>query len=132
FRDRCTGVVWELDTAQTISMWSLTYMGELGELSRRWPVLTAEARERGDRCAVANLSTHILAALRLGEDRPDAASEELEQVMSGWSRRGFFVQHHHALLARAMIALYRGDGEGALREIAASHDAYADSLLSRL
>ena len=48
FRDRCTGVTWEMETLRWLSLWSLCYLGGLAELGRRIPTRLREARERGD------------------------------------------------------------------------------------
>ena len=37
FRDRCTGVIWELDTARIFGLWSLFYLGRLAELREPLP-----------------------------------------------------------------------------------------------
>jgi hypothetical protein len=132
FRHHCTGVTWELDMTQTFSLRALTYLGELAELSRRWPVLLNEASERGDLFVVAELSTHIMAVMRLSEDDPDRADAELTRVMRHWSRQGYQVQHHHALMARTLIDLYRGEAEKAWRQIADYHANYRASLLVRI
>ncbi len=54
FRDRCTGVVWEVVTAQSFAQWSLFFLGEVAELAARLPRQLQEARERGDRLAEAS------------------------------------------------------------------------------
>jgi serine/threonine protein kinase len=131
-RDRCTGVAWELDTAQTFALWSLTYMGEVVELSRRQALLLREAQERGDLFAETNFSTYIMAIVRLGADDPEGADRGLSRVVSQWSRQGFHVQHHNALLARALIDLYTGDGQAAWNHIAEQWRAYTRSLLLRV
>ena len=43
FRDRCTGVVWELDTTRIYILWSLFYVGRLAELRDRCDELFHEA-----------------------------------------------------------------------------------------
>jgi tRNA A-37 threonylcarbamoyl transferase component Bud32 len=131
FREECTGVSWELDTAQIYALWSRIYLGELAELRRRWGILLTAAGERGDLFAIANLSTRVLAIMRLVEDEPDLASAELTRVMGQWSRRGYFVQQHHALLARTMIELYRGEAEKAWQLITEYDSTYRASFLVR-
>jgi serine/threonine protein kinase/tetratricopeptide (TPR) repeat protein len=109
FRDRCTGVSWELDTVHNLSLLALTNLGALDELRRRWPRLLREARDRGDLYAVTTLSTYYLAVVRLADDEPEPAARELEEAMRHWSRRGVHIQHANALRARAAVDLYRGD-----------------------
>ena len=94
FRDRCTGVAWELDTVQAFGLWALSHLGETAELSRRWPILLKEARERGDLYAVMNLSTYLMSIVRLAAGAPDEARDELRRTMAQWSREGYHVQHN--------------------------------------
>jgi tetratricopeptide (TPR) repeat protein len=130
FNDHCTGVAWELDMAHTFALWSLTYMGEVAELTRRRQVLLQQARVRGDRFAVTILT--IMETARLGADDPEGARQELHQVMSEWSQQGFHVQHHAAILARVYIGLYSGDGAATYAYVSEQWPAYKGSLLSRV
>jgi hypothetical protein len=132
FRDGCTGVTWELDTARIFSAWSLMYLGELAELRRRWAGLMKEARDRGDRYLAGTLGTLPMAVLRLADDDPAAAEEGLRQASGLWSREGFHVQHHNRVLAECYINLYRGEGREARGRLASLWPAYARSLLLRL
>ena len=52
--------------------------------------------------------------------------------MSGWSQRGFHVQHYYALLSRSMIDLYEGDGRGAYARVMEQWPALASSMLLRV
>lgn len=131
-RSQCQGVAWEIDTAHAFSLWSLSHLGEIGELGRRWPVLLKEARERGDLYAVMNLSTYIMAIVRLAADRPDEAYDVLRQIMSQWSRQGYHVQHNDELWAAGLIELYRGDGPAAWNLVNGQWPALARSLLLRV
>ena len=65
FRERCTGVIWELDTARIFGLWSLFYLGRLAELNERCTVLFQEARERGDRYMVATPGPFVGSVARL-------------------------------------------------------------------
>jgi hypothetical protein len=132
FRERCTGVTWELDTTHTFALWSLTYMGRITELRRRRKTLLKEARERGDLYAQANLSTYIMSLDRLGADDPEGARNELQDGMSSWSQRGFHVQHHNATLAQTLIDLYCGNGLAAYERTRDVFPAYRKSFLLRV
>jgi eukaryotic-like serine/threonine-protein kinase len=132
FRDNCTGVAWELDTAHAFALWGLSHQGSVAELSRRWPILLNRARARGDLYAVMNLSSYIMSIVRLAADDPETADRELRQTMSQWSRDGYHVQHNDALWAAAQIELYRGDGAAAWGLIDRSWPALRRSLLLRV
>src|SRR5262249_25502951 len=132
FRERCTGVAWELDTSHAFALWGLSHQGAVAELSRRWPILLNLARARGDLYAVMNLSTYIMSIVRLAADDPDTADRELRQTMSQWSREGYHVQHNDALWVTVQIELYRGDGAAAWGLIDRSWPALRRSLLLRV
>jgi eukaryotic-like serine/threonine-protein kinase len=132
FREQCTGVAWELDSMHNFTLWSLTYMGEVAELSKRRPALIKEAQDRGDHYAMTNLSTsHTMAVVRLGADDPEGARVELKAI-DQWTQKGFHIQHHIALLARVLIDLYLGEGLAAWSYVSKKWPAYTDSLLFRV
>jgi hypothetical protein len=132
FRTQCTGVAWETDTAHTFALWSLICTGEFRELTRRWEVLTKEARERGDRFALTNLNTYIMATVQLAADRPDTARAFLAQARGPWFDQGFHVQHHNIVLAQTLIDLYEGKPAESLRFLEEQWPRYEASLLIRL
>jgi serine/threonine protein kinase/tetratricopeptide (TPR) repeat protein len=132
FRDHCTGVAWELDTASAFALWSLSHLGEIAELSRRWPIQLAQARERGDLYAAMNLSSYLMSVVRLAADDPETARAELRATMAQWSRQGYHVQHNDALWAAVQIELYCGAGESAWSLISESWPALRRSLLLRV
>ncbi|MBV8677410.1 MAG: protein kinase [Planctomycetaceae bacterium] len=132
FRDRCTGVAWELDTVHAFGLWALSHLGETAELSRRWPLLLKEARERGDLYAVMNLSTYLMSIVRLAAGAPDEARDELRRTMAKWSQEGYHVQHNDALWGALMVELYRGDGLAAWDLLERSWPALSRSMLLRV
>jgi serine/threonine protein kinase len=131
-RDRCTGVAWELDTAHSFSNWSLFFLGEVAELTRRLPILLQEARERGDLYAATNLGTFVGHLTWLAADDPEGAEREMHDVMALWSQRGYHVQHLTGLMSRIQIVLYRGDGTTAWRIISQEWPDLERSLFLRV
>ncbi len=129
FRNRCTGVTWELDTSSAFAFWSLWFRGEIAELIRRFPILVKEAHERGDRLAEANYTTFGGPFVWLAADDPEGAKQALAKVMGDWSKQDFHVQHFTTLTARAQIELYRGDGQAAWQQIALQWPAMKASAL---
>jgi tetratricopeptide (TPR) repeat protein len=123
----CTGVSWELNHMHTFSLWALTYMGEVAELTKRWRVLRQDAEERGDRYALTIFGTHIMAVVQLSADSADEAQAELNEVIGRWSHEGYHVQHHNTLLAQALIHLYNGNATAAWDYVSERSGAYARS-----
>jgi len=129
-RERCTGVAWELNTVHFFSLLSLAYAGRIAELGRRRTILLKEAHERGDRHAVATLSSISLA--RLAADDPEGVLRELRQVLSEWHYPGFHIQHFHCWLYTIESYLYMGDVSSAWACLSGQWPAYLASLLPRI
>jgi hypothetical protein len=129
FRERCTGVSWELETCNAFAFWPLYFKGEYGELTRRFALLIAEVRERGARLAEADLTTFGGPFVWLAADDPDGAARAVGGAMGEWSRQDFQVQHFTTLTAEAQIALYRGDGRGAWQRVVDQWSGLRDAML---
>src|SRR3989441_723088 len=56
FRERCVGVMWEINTTHYYVLSCLYYLGELGLLARRAPARLREAQRLGDPYAAAGLA----------------------------------------------------------------------------
>jgi tetratricopeptide (TPR) repeat protein len=132
FRDQCTGVAWEQDTAQVFGLWSLFYMGRFGELRSRYGSVFHEARERGDRYLMTTLGTQVGTLLMLADDEPQAASKTLDEIMSRWTHEGFTVQHHNEFFARQLIDMYEGRVNSALDRFHVAEPRYRRALLLRI
>jgi serine/threonine protein kinase/tetratricopeptide (TPR) repeat protein/energy-coupling factor transporter ATP-binding protein EcfA2 len=129
FRDRCTGVTWELATMRWFSLWSLSYLGGLAELSRRIPARLHEARERGDLYAVICHATGLANLVWLAEDDPETARARSREALARWSRKTFHVEHWWAMLADRQSDLYAGDVEVAYQRVNEQWRQLDDSLL---
>ncbi len=132
FRDRCTGVAWERATAHSFALWSLSFQGEIAELSRRWPELLKEAGERGDRYFVMNLDTYVMSVVRLAADDGAAARLGLRQNLAQWPEQGYHVQHNDVLWAMAQVELYSGRGQEAWELLNARWADLSRSMLLRV
>lgn len=130
-RDQCTGVTWELSSAQRFVLASLMYMGEMGEISRRMPGLLAAAAERGNLYAATDLRTR-LNIIWLAADDPDFARQQVIEALLGWSQKGFHIQHYNSLLALTQIELYTGDNLVAWKHITGQWSAMTSSMLMRI
>jgi hypothetical protein len=118
-REECTGVAWEVATAQLVCVLSLAARGELDELGRRLPSWIKEGEEHGNRYAVTSLSTFMGGLTLLAVARGDVvgARKELDRVMAKWSEQGFSIQHYHAVYSHALIDMYSGKGADAWRRV---------------
>jgi hypothetical protein len=132
FRENCTGTTWEIDTANAFRLWSLAKMGNIAELANSYPAILNNARERGDLYAVMNLSTYIMALVRLAAGGSASVREDLDEVIGKWSQNGYHVQHHDALLAYVPLELYTGNPEAAWNRVQSAWRAFRWSFLSQV
>ncbi len=132
FRDQCTGVAWELDTALCFSLWSLSFQGNMAELRRRGAMKAKDARARGDLYALMTLESGILRLPQLADDDPEGTQRDLDAIMDCWPHRDFHLQHLSAVFTQIYIDLYRGDGSAAWNHAHESDAAIQGSLLLRV
>ena len=130
-RDQCTGVTWELTTANRFMLSAMIYMGEIGEVSRRVPGLLAAALEQGNLFAAMDLRTR-LNVIWLAADDPTRARAEVIEGLKAWPQEGFHLQHYTAMHALAQIELYTADVEVAWKHIQGQWKALEDSMLMRI
>jgi eukaryotic-like serine/threonine-protein kinase len=129
FRERCSGVAWELDSVDLFSLWARYYLGEMAELSRLLPSRVQEASARGDRYGVTNLRARVAHVVALCADDPAAAEREARDAVEAWSHQGFHAQHYYQLFAQAEADIYRGDAEAAAMLVARTWPKLKKSLL---
>lgn len=114
FRERCTGVSWEISTTSNYALCSLALLGELGQLAQRVPQRVREAEEHGD--LYAGLDPVCRPGIMwLAADDPDAARRAVRQVMDRWSLQGFHFQHYLEMFAENQVDLYIGNWASAWR-----------------
>ncbi|HVR04249.1 MAG TPA: ATP-binding protein, partial [Polyangia bacterium] len=113
FRERCVGTVWELNAARQFSLECLYYLGELPRFRISAAEGLREANDRGSVYATTTLRTGLANAAWLLDDEPARARHEVAEAKSGWSSRGYHIQHWYSLFAETQIALYEGDGAAA-------------------
>jgi eukaryotic-like serine/threonine-protein kinase len=116
-RDQCTGATWEINNAESFSLGSLLSLGEIGEVSRRLPILLTAARDRGNRYLETELRIRMN-IVWLAADQPDDGERHANEAMAAWSQQGFHRQHYSHMLASINTGLYRGDAEAAWRVVA--------------
>jgi serine/threonine protein kinase len=113
FREECVGVAWEINTAQQYSLSSLYYMGEFRRLAQRAPVRLAEAIDRGDLYAAADVAAGRPIVAWLFADDPAAARDRFRETTEKWTLHGFHFQHYSSLLAQVQVDLYTDHAEAA-------------------
>jgi hypothetical protein len=129
FRDRCTGVTWELDATRQFLMDCLAYLGDLRAFGACVVEGLRDAAARGDLYAATNLRTGLANLHWLVRDEPDRARAESAEALARWSIHGFHVQHFYDLYAQAQVHVYLGDGRAALERLGREWPDLGRSLL---
>jgi hypothetical protein len=132
FHERCTGVIWELDTARIFCLWSLFYLGRVAELGVRCHDIFQEASDRGDRYMLATPGPFVGTVVRLADDDVSGARGFARQALGQWSHHGFHIQHLNFYYGNLYVDLYAGDAAAAWRRIAETEPLLQSSLLLRI
>ncbi len=119
YRRDCTGVTWEKDTAEFVSLSALAHMGALDLLPKRLEDALADAVERGDLYLEIQLRTRFSPLVDLMRDRPAQAREGIDKALARWTSSGFQIVHYWAYLNRIQAWLYEGRHDRALMELEA-------------
>jgi hypothetical protein len=114
FRERCTGVSWEISTTVNYALCSLMYLGDLPQLAQRVPQRLREAEVHGDLYAGIDPVCRP-GIVWLANDDPDTARRSVRQVMDRWSLQGFHFQHYLEMFAENQTDLYLGNWASAWR-----------------
>jgi len=122
----------EFDTVSIFCCWSLYYLGEIGELSRRVPAMAEAAVRNGNRYTAVTLRCAFAMAW-LARFEPDAIEAELDAALGSWASAdgSYQLQHLFALASRLDLAMYRGRPEDATPRIAPEWKQIRRSLVDR-
>jgi eukaryotic-like serine/threonine-protein kinase len=122
----------ELDTVSMFCCWSLYYMGDIGELSRRVPAMVEAAMRNGNRYTAVTLRCAFPVAW-LARMSPDTIETEVEAALASWTSpdQSYQVQHMLALCSRVDLALYRRRPEDMSERIASELPKIKRALLDR-
>jgi eukaryotic-like serine/threonine-protein kinase len=133
YRDRCSGVGWELGNSQFFALLSRIYLGELSRVAGEWPDAARQASRRGDLHAAISLHTGHTALVWLARDDVERAKKDLEEAARLGARARWSTQHdYYDLFAHANIDLYEGRAKEARERLAAGWRGLKKSFLLRL
>jgi eukaryotic-like serine/threonine-protein kinase len=129
--ERCPDQPWLLTHVRTGLGSVLANLGEhavLADLTTAW---LAEARDRNDDFSRATLEGFGYGFYRhLMLDKPDRASQRIEEALTPWPAEPFSFAHFGRLIAHTLIEHYRG-GDHALRWLEAERERLSRALLLR-
>src|SRR5207237_1115180 len=131
FRERCSGVAWELATMQATLLYALVHLGELRKVDRLGEQYLRAAEERGDLYAVTSLRVGPLANVHLAANRPEEARRDSLAALARWSTSGFHLQHYYHLMSILQTYQYVGDYAGAQKVLEEATPALEASMLLR-
>jgi len=125
-------VTWELDTAQTFSLWARLYGGQLHDLAMLQPLARRSAIERDDLFGRWNFGARVLAMVGLMDDRVADVTAALADDERLLPSSVFHIQHHNVLLAHVLVDLYQGHAREAWERMKVAWRKYRYAVLSRV
>lgn len=79
-REQCTGVTWEIDTAEIFELASLLELGRWKELTVRYEDFVRNAQSRGDVYAESHVLLELCYIIEMARDQPAAARQILDHA----------------------------------------------------
>ncbi|MFZ0819762.1 MAG: protein kinase [Candidatus Acidiferrales bacterium] len=131
-REQCTGVTWELDTAQLFGFFCMLWRGDYGEMLQRYNVCRKQAEDRGDLYLLSWLRPRISYVLALAADDPQRAEEEERIGIAGWPRREFDLLRYEDVFVQTDIHLYKNQPQAAWDFLSGQWPALSRSLVLRI
>lgn len=106
--NECSGTEWEVATTEHFTRWAMFYMGEFESLGRHVLAQLRVAEERGDLFSASLLRTGYSTMVWLARDQPNVAESQCDYVEEHWTQHGFLTTDWWLLFSRVNIDLYRG------------------------
>ena len=128
-RTGCTGVAWEIASADSFRMGSLFHQGRLAELAEQVPEAVRAAEARGDLYTATQLRVWTTNVAWLIRDDVAGAEREIATARRQWTWSGYHLHHFYALMAEVHLHLYCGRGDEALAAMDAAWTPLRRSLL---
>ncbi len=125
------GMRWVLSMTQFYRVLATWYLGRTDDFVRLVPTYIADAEDAGDLYTLHGLRSGRGNPYWLVVDRPDEA-RAMSAGASALTRGEFLLYDYFAALSAAQVALYTGDGEGALAAVTAAHPRFSRSLVRRI
>jgi hypothetical protein len=116
-REQCTGVTWELDTAEIFVFSALAQLGRWKELAGRLEDFVRSARARGDLYAETQVMLDVGLWSQITRDQPRAARDALDRAHRRQKSETFDVHDLLHMQGHANIDLYENLPEAALERI---------------
>ena len=112
-----SGARWVELSAAMFGLLGLAHLGDFAELTRKGPLILADALEKGDVYSETSVRVTIAYLVSLGAGDSVGARAHLRIAAQRWVQKGFHIQHYHRLHAETKVDLYEGDAANAYRRI---------------
>jgi hypothetical protein len=126
-----TGASYEFHVCQTFGLRARCVLGQFREVAHRYHELLQVARHQGDKHMAANLQIVVGTLLRLVEDEPELAHDELAEAEALLPVGLFTTTHFDLLMQRGNTLLYQGRAAEASTWLESQRAALKRSLLLR-
>ncbi|HEX6240503.1 MAG TPA: AAA family ATPase, partial [Polyangiales bacterium] len=108
-------VAFDIGQCEAFRVPALSLLGDVKRLRAEADEIVLDARRRGDRFVLRNVTAGQCSVAWIAYDECDTALELARDVFDEAESSGtaFSIQHYHTLIARTQVALYRGQSQAA-------------------